>query len=117
MNQLSYEYMFIPKQCDCAKGKTCCCISDKKKTCLCGDLNLLSVKSRIDIVFILKDKPHFVSDIINHTGLSQSLVSHHLADLTEAGIVANKREGKFVEYFLTDKGKKVIAALELIINS
>ncbi len=117
MNGLSYEYMFIPNKCNCLKGESCCCVSDKKKECLCEDLNLLSVKSRIDIIFILKNKPHYVGDIVAHTNMSQSLVSHHLADLTKAGFIGSKKEGKFSQYFLTDKGKKVIPALELIINS
>jgi DNA-binding HxlR family transcriptional regulator len=46
--------------------------------------------------------------------MSQSLISHHLSDLISAGFVDNKREGKFVEYYLTPKGKDLIKTLMLM---
>lgn len=48
--------------------------------------------------------------------MSQSLISHHLADLLKLNIIKGKREGKFIDYYLTDKGEKVVQALESIIS-
>ncbi len=44
-----------------------------------------------------------VSDLQAHTGLSQSLVSHHLTDLIDADLVEYRQERTFMEYSLTDK--------------
>jgi ArsR family transcriptional regulator len=41
-----------------------------------------------------------VGDIVNHTGVSQPTVSHHLGILREAGLVATRRDGKQVFYTL-----------------
>jgi len=108
MNGLSYEYMFISKRCNC---KNKCCSSSKNIKGLIKDLNLLSTRSRLDILFLLKDKPHCVNDIMAHTELSQSLVSHHLSDLLASGFIESKREGKFIDYFLTKKGEQAIRGL------
>jgi len=108
--------MFIFKRCDCLSKITGCCRNDKDVAQLSSDLNVLSVKSRLEILFLLKSKSHCVCDLMTHTDMSQSLVSHHLADLMKSGIVESKREGKFIEYFLTKKGEKVIQALNSIIN-
>ncbi len=108
--------MFISKRCGC-RSKACSCYQyNKAIKKLCKDLSLLSVKSRLDILFLLKDKPHCVCDLISHTNMSQSLISHHLSDLTDANLVTNKRQGKYIDYYLTNKGKKLLQALLLIIG-
>ena len=109
--------MFISKRCDCLSKLGKCCQSIKNTERLSKDLNLLSVKSRLDILFLLKDKPHCVCDLISHTDMSQSLISHHLADLTDAGYVKNKREGKYLDYYLTLKGKQLLEGLLVMIGN
>lgn len=108
--------MFISKRCNCFSKLGICCGNGKNSEKLSKDLGLLSVKSRLDILFLLKDKPHCVCDLAAHTGMSQSLISHHLADLIKSQLIGSSREGKFVEYFLAKKGIKVIQALDLIRN-
>lgn len=76
-----------------------------------GLLKLVSVPSRLNILLLLKQSPHCVCDIQSHTKLSQTLISHHLADLMKAGLVAGEKAGKFIEYSLTGKGKKIVANL------
>jgi DNA-binding transcriptional ArsR family regulator len=44
---------------------------------------------------------------MEHVGLSQSLISHHLKDLREAGMVSNKKRGLRVYYSLTIEGQRV----------
>ena len=41
-----------------------------------------------------------VGDVVNHTGVTQPTVSHHLGILREAGLVITHREGKQVFYTL-----------------
>jgi len=78
---------------------------------LSDNLALLSVKSRLDLLFLLKDKAHCVCDLTEHTDMSQSLISHHISDLTAAGFVNSKREGKYVEHYLTPKGEELVNTL------
>lgn len=65
---------------------------------------------------MLSTKPHCVSDLQKHTSFSQTLISHHLSDLAKAGLVQKKRKGKFVEYSLSQKGKKALEALTLMVG-
>jgi len=87
---------------------------DLKK--LSDNLTLLAVKSRLDILFLLKDKRHCVCDLMTHTNMSQSLISHHLSDLISAGFVDNKREGKYVDHYLTQKGNNLVKTLTAMMN-
>jgi len=48
---------------------------------------------------------------MEHANMSQSLISHHLKDLKDAGIVAYDKRGLRVYYALTDKGKYIINLL------
>jgi len=104
----------MSKRCNCSSKK---CFQSKINTKdLSGNLTLLSVKSRLDILFLLKDKSHCVCDLIAHTNMSQSLISHHLADLASAGFVENKREGKYIDYNLTPKGKDLVKMLVIMMG-
>ena len=49
--------------------------------------------------------------MVEHVNLSQSLISHHLKDLKEAGIVQNEKKGLRVYYSLTKKGEHIINSL------
>lgn len=56
---------------------------------------------------LLKEGEICVCKIVEALSLSQSLVSHHLKDLKEAGLVQDKKQGLWVYYSLTNKGKSV----------
>ena len=79
-------------------------------------LKLVSVPARLSILFLLEEKPHCVCDIEAHTNFSQSLISHHLSDLAKAGFIESKKEGKFVEYQLTESGQTLLENLEGLIE-
>ncbi len=64
-------------------------------------------ENRLKILCILKKGEYCVCRIIDHLGLSQSLVSHHLKKLKDAGLIADKKDGLWVYYSLTEKGKKI----------
>ena len=42
---------------------------------------------------------------------AQSLVSHHVRVLRDAGLVRSRRDGKMVMYALTDEGRALLAAV------
>jgi ArsR family transcriptional regulator len=108
--------MFISKKCGCATKICNCCCSPTQISQIQGNLEILAVKSRLDLLFLLSFKPHCVCDLEKHTNFSQTLVSHHLSDLLRAGLVQKKRKGKFMEYSLPQKGKKTLKALTLMIG-
>ncbi len=50
--------------------------------------------NRLRIVRHLADHPSTVTDLIEHVGLSQPLVSHHIRRLRDAGLVETRRVGR-----------------------
>jgi ArsR family transcriptional regulator, arsenate/arsenite/antimonite-responsive transcriptional repressor len=92
-----------------------CCSSKsdgaKKISSLTLLLRIISEENRLKILCILLEKSHCVCEIMEHVKLSQSLISHHLKDLKEAGIVTDKKTGLRVYYSLTKKGKHIINSL------
>jgi DNA-binding transcriptional ArsR family regulator len=62
-----------------------------------GDAN------RLRIIKFIGTEERPVSEIVEATGLSQPLVSHHLKALRNASLVETQRSGPFVYYKLKDK--------------
>jgi len=60
----------------------------------------LGDRSRLVILGQLLDEPRHVGDLVRRTGLGQSLVSHHLKVMREAGLVSARRQGPFIYYEL-----------------
>ena len=50
--------------------------------------------NRLRIVRRLAETPSTVTELIDHVGLSQPLVSHHLKRLRDAGLVVTRRAGR-----------------------
>ena len=71
-------------------------------------MKLVGEKNRLKILCLLRDNEHCVCEILEHLELSQSLVSHHLSDLKEAGLVEDEGKGRRVYYKLTEKGREAI---------
>ncbi|NCU38151.1 ArsR family transcriptional regulator [Candidatus Saccharibacteria bacterium] len=73
-------------------------------------LKLLSEPNRLRIMCALNnDSEHCVCEFEGHIpGISQSLLSHHLADLRRAGLVVAEKRGLRAYYQLTTSGKHVI---------
>jgi len=63
----------------------------------------LADRSRLAVLEALRDGPLSVGQIVARTGLTQSNASMHLACLTECGLIAGARRGRFVEYAIADK--------------
>lgn len=76
---------------------------------LSGLLKIVGEQNRIRLLCILRDGgEHCVCEFEDHVkDLSQSLISHHLADLKQSGLVAGEKRGLRMHYSLTDHGKRV----------
>jgi len=48
--------------------------------------------------------------------MSQSLISHHLSDLTNTNLVESKREGKYIDFYLTQKGERLLDAILIMLS-
>ena len=79
----------------------------KQVSALAGLLKIVSEESRLKMLCLLHQGEQCVCKIMEHIGLSQSLISHHLRDLKDAGIVTDDKRGLRVYYSLTDKGRDI----------
>jgi len=70
-------------------------------------LKLISDNSRLQILYIIQKDEHCVCELMKETKLSQSLISHHLKDLKDYGLVSKRIQGKWSYYSLTPKGQKI----------
>ena len=58
----------------------------------------LADEKRLAILEILRAGEHCVCDLVDHLDVSQSLLSFHLRTLKDAGLVRDRREGRWVHY-------------------
>lgn len=89
---------------------SCCSPSSnesKQVSSLATLLKIVSEESRLKLLCILRRGEHCVCEIMKHVDLSQSLISHHLKDLKDAGVVTDEKRGLRVYYSLTDQGKNI----------
>ncbi|MDF1685193.1 MAG: ArsR family transcriptional regulator [Parvibaculaceae bacterium] len=71
-------------------------------TLLAEMFKMLGDPSRLRILLTIMDAPIHVGDIAQRTGLSPSLVSHHLRLLRAARFVKAERHGRHMAYQLHD---------------
>lgn len=62
---------------------------------------ILGDANRLRILFAIEHGESSVSEVIERTGLSQTLVSFHLKALRDADLVKTDRQGAFIFYRLT----------------
>ncbi len=82
----------------------------------------LSSRNRRRIIYCIGNERKCVNDIAGCLELEQSLVSHHLKELMECGLIEKKRKGKKIYYKvsepeileLLEKGKELGDRLEEI---
>lgn len=68
-----------------------------------GLFNALGNEIRFKIVCCLAGGEKCVCCLFKKLALPQNLVSHHLAILKENGLISDRKEGKWVYYFLNKK--------------
>ncbi len=76
-------------------------------------LRAVSDPNRLKIICVLQTGPKCVCEIVPVVGISDKLASHHLKQLKNIGILAEKREGNFIRYSLN---KKIIKEYKKIFN-
>ncbi|KKR74774.1 MAG: Transcriptional regulator [Candidatus Curtissbacteria bacterium GW2011_GWD1_40_8] len=89
----------------CCQSET---VNNKKISSLSSILKLVGDESRLKILCILRQGEHCVCEIIQHLELSQTLISHHLKDLKDAGLVSNRKDNRWNHYSLTEEGQKIV---------
>jgi len=67
-------------------------------------LKAVGEPTRLKIIEMLATEEMCVCEIIDRLNLSQPAVSHHLKTLRQAGIISDRKEGKWVFYSL-NKGE------------
>jgi DNA-binding transcriptional ArsR family regulator len=77
-------------------------LDDKILDSLARLFKLFSDPNRIRILLVIGKDQKSVSEIMNETSLSQTLVSFHLRPLRESGIVATERKGPFIYYRVSE---------------
>ncbi len=65
-------------------------------------IKILGDASRLSIIKAIGNESRSVTEIINHTGLSQTLVSFHLRTLRDAGLVSTRKDGPFIFYSISN---------------
>lgn len=78
-------------------------------------MKALSDPNRVKIIKLLQQKMMCVCELQGVLGLAQPTVSKHLKILEEVGLVDYKKDGLWVNYFLTD-GKSSPYAASLLGN-
>lgn len=70
---------------------------------------ILSDINRVKILgLILRDKELCVCEFCDTLKLSQPLISRHLKQMKESGIITSKKEGKWVIYSLPDAEDQIV---------
>ncbi len=68
----------------------------------------LSDETRLHILNLLRGGEWCVCELTEAVGIRQSLLSFHLRTLKEAGLVADRRDGRWVHYSLNTPGLEQI---------
>ena len=84
---------------------------DVKKTYIF--LRAVSDANRLKIMCVLQEGAKCVCEIVSAVGISDKLVSHHLKQLKNIGLLIEKREGNFIRYSLD---KKTISEYKKMLN-
>lgn len=63
----------------------------------------LADESRLQIMALLKQKPHCVEDLAESLSLAESTVSAHLKKLQAAGLVYNRKQQYYSVYYLKEE--------------
>jgi DNA-binding transcriptional ArsR family regulator len=94
-----------------SKGK----LGDESKARLASEAEwLVRDRTRLQVVRLLANGEQHVSAICDSMGQSQPAISHHLALLRHAQLIAPRRQGKHNFYSLTDTGVALAKAAEAL---
>ena len=86
----------------------------KRIVTLSSLLKIVAEENRLKLLCILKHDTRCVCEMMEQVEMSQSLISHHLADLKEADLVNFDKKGRRIYYKLTERGLKIMSLLETL---
>ncbi len=91
-------------------------ISSQTKTTGKGSIIITKLKilSQISLTSIKGISGTKIQELIGN--ISLAAIYQHLKKLEENGLISRKKEGKIVLYFITEKGRKVLDALDILIT-
>jgi ArsR family transcriptional regulator, cadmium/lead-responsive transcriptional repressor len=109
----TYLYVYL------TAGETDVAVTHDRATTLKAKLfRGLADPSRLLIVETLRSGEKTVSQVVEHTGLSQPNASAHLSCLQDCGLVTRRQDGRFVYYALADdRMEQVLQAAEGILSA
>lgn len=92
--------------------------TDKELSDLSQSAKLFSSKSKLKVLIILSAREHCVCEIQECLTKEQSLVSHHLSDLVEAGWIKQRKgkDARQVFYSLTKEAEKKLKIFLKVVN-
>jgi DNA-binding transcriptional ArsR family regulator len=79
-------------------------LSDDALGLIAARFRVLGEPMRLKLLIALEDGERNVTGLVSVTGGTQANVSRHLQTLTDAGILARRKEGLNVFYFVADPG-------------
>ena len=98
----NHEQILIKVKSELPEDELICDLADLFK--IFGDT------TRMKILYSLFESEMCVCAIAELLGMTQSAISHQLKVLKNANLVANRREGKTIYYFLADDHVRTIVA-------
>ena len=84
-------------------------ITDRARAVAALRFRALGDETRLRLLELLTDGERTVGNLMDATALGQSLVSHHLRTLRQAGLVSTRREGRWVHYGILDAAVASVA--------
>lgn len=87
-------------------------IADRARAVAALRFRALGDETRLRLLEILTGGERCVSDLMDELALGQSLVSHHLRALREAGLVTVRRDGRRIHYAISEPA---LAAVRLVV--
>ena len=75
---------------------------DRARAIAAARFRALGDETRLRLLEILTAGERNVAELMELTGLGQSLISHHLRALRDAGLVRDRRDGRWVYYSIAE---------------
>lgn len=74
-------------------------------------------ENRIQILSFLAKEEKCANDILKELSISQPTLSHHMKVLCDAGLVEDRKDGKWIYYHLSEKGTdKLVSSIKKIFS-
>jgi len=84
----------------------------KNATAAAALLRAISHEARLLVLCELSNGERTAGELVEHSGLSQSALSQHLAKLRDEGLVATRREAQVIHYRIADqRAQRVLQVL------